>query len=79
MANHGILGGFALTVYPIIIIRHKSPAETVVQGSLWCCTDPDEHSPLTSKSESTSWKLKFSTSLQTFQIALDKSLSYLSN
>lgn len=76
MANHGILGGFALTICPIIIISHRSPPETVVQGSLWCCTDPDERSPPMSKSESISWKLEFSASLQTIQTALDKSLVF---
>ncbi|KAK2517982.1 hypothetical protein Q9966_014466 [Columba livia] len=57
------------------LFSYKTPAETVVQGSLWCCTDPDEQSLL--KNEwSDGWKVKFSASLQNFQIASEKSLEH---
>lgn len=80
MANHSILGRYAFTIYLTVIINHKSQPKTVVQGSLWCYTDPVKHSLLMNKSDSYSWKLRFSASLKTIQIALDKSLSisYLS-
>lgn len=76
MANHSILGELASAIYPVVIIGHKSPAETVVQGSVWCCPDPEKHSLIMSKSESGSGKLKFSASLQTFQTGLNKLLSF---